>query len=302
MRRRLSPSSTLTTLKAAVYTQASTPTKRRVMEEKTIIRAFGLTDIGRVRDHNEDAIHVALDDAYVLVADGMGGHNAGEVASALAIAGFTQYLASDSSSDDTVAEMSEFSSQTLALRDAIYAANIAIYEDALNNIERQGMGTTLVAASFEGARLAVAHVGDSRLYRFRDGFLDQLTTDHTLVQEMLDRKEYTEEEARRSRNKNVITRALGLADVVEVDLLEALLREGDVYLLCSDGLTGMVADAEIGEVLATCGAEPESAATQLLKMANNSGGNDNISIIVVHIDKVVAGQESSSDEELDWFD
>lgn len=272
------------------------------MEEKTLIRAFGVTDIGRVRDHNEDAIHLALDEAYVLVADGMGGHNAGEVASALAIEGFTQYLAMDPSSDDTVAEMSEFSLQTLALRDAIYAANMVIYEDSLSNTDRQGMGTTLVAASFDGARLAVAHVGDSRLYRFREGFLDQLTTDHTLVQEMLDRKVYTEDEARRSRNKNVITRALGLADIVEVDLLEELLREGDVYLLCSDGLTGMVTDPEIGEVLATCGAEPELAATQLLKMANNSGGNDNISIIVVHVDKVVAGQESSSEEELDWFD
>ena len=100
----------------------------------------------------------------------------------------------------------------------------------------------------------------------------------------------------------MITRALGLADIVEVDLLESLLRAGDLYLLCSDGLTGMVEDAEIADVLASCQADPEAAARQLLKMANNSGGNDNISIIVVCVDKVVAGQESSSEEELDWFD
>lgn len=293
---------TLTILKTGVYTQASPLTKRKIMEEQTIIRAFGVTDIGRVRDHNEDAIHVAAAQGYVLVADGMGGHNAGEVASALAIEGFTQFLAKDHDSDDSVAEMSEFSAQTLVLRDAIYAANAAIYEDALQNAERQGMGTTLVSASFEGGRIAVAHVGDSRLYRFRGGFLEQLTTDHTLVQEMLDRKVYSEEEARHSRNKNVITRALGLADIVEVDLLEALLRDDDVYLLCSDGLTGMVDDSKIAEVLGHCQADPEAAATQLLKMANNSGGNDNISIIVVYVDKVVAGQESSSEEELDWFD
>lgn len=272
------------------------------MDEKTIIRAFGITDIGRVRRHNEDAIHLAVDQAYVLVADGMGGHNAGEVASALAIEGFTQFLAQDHDSDDTVAEMSEFSTQTLALRNASYCANTKIYQDAQRNTDRKGMGTTIVAASFEGARLAVAHVGDSRLYRFREGYLIQLTSDHTLVQEMLDRKEYSEEEARNSSNKNVITRALGLADIVEVDLLEELLREGDLYLLCSDGLTGMVEDAQIAAVLASCDSQPEAAAAKLLEMANSSGGNDNISIIVVCVDKVVAGQESASDEELDWFD
>ncbi|WP_269620222.1 Stp1/IreP family PP2C-type Ser/Thr phosphatase [Zhongshania sp. BJYM1] len=276
--------------------------KRINMEERTIIRAYGISDIGQVRSHNEDAIHVAVDQGYVLVADGMGGHNAGEVASALAIEGFTQFLAADQDNDDTVTEMSEFSHQTLALRDAIYAANTAIFDNAQRNSARQGMGTTLVSASFHGSRIAVAHVGDSRLYRFREGFLDQLTTDHTLVQEMVDRNEYSQEEARNSRNKNVITRALGLADIVEVDLLEDLLRAGDYYLLCSDGLTGMVSDEQIADVLATCQANPEVAANQLLKMANNSGGNDNISIIVVCVDKVVAGQESSSEEELDWFD
>ncbi|CAA0105297.1 Protein phosphatase PrpC [Zhongshania aliphaticivorans] len=272
------------------------------MEEKTIIRAFGVTDIGQVRSHNEDAIHLASEQGYVLVADGMGGHNAGEVASALAIEGFTQFLEEDSESDETVAELSEFSPQTLALRNAVYAANTVIYENAQQNSARKGMGTTLVSASFVGARLAVAHVGDSRLYRFREGFLDQLTTDHTLVQEMVDRKVYSEDEARNSRNKNVITRALGLADIVEVDLMEALLREGDLYVLCSDGLTGMVEDSDIADVLAANDMAPERAATQLLKMANNSGGNDNISIIVVRVDKVVAGQESTSEEELDWFD
>lgn len=292
----------MTILKAGDYTQASSRHKRKIMDDKTVIRSFGVTDIGRVRSHNEDAICVAEDQGYVLVADGMGGHNAGEVASALAIEGVTRSLAADHDGDDSVAEISEFSGQAIALRNAVQAANAIIFGDAQQNPERQGMGTTLVSASFEGSRLAVAHVGDSRLYRFREGFLDQLTTDHTLVQEMIDRNKYSEEDARNSRNKNVITRALGLADIVEVDLLESLLRAGDLYLLCSDGLTGMVADAEIADVLASCQADPETAARQLLKMANNSGGNDNISIIVVCVDKVVAGQESSSEEELDWFD
>ncbi len=271
------------------------------MDENIHFRAFGITDIGQVREHNEDAIGVATEQGYMVVADGMGGHNAGEVASAIAIDEIAHHLSFGSCSEFS-SESAVYSPQTLLLRDAINAANAAILDAAKRDEARQGMGTTVVAMQFSGQRVAVAHVGDSRLYRFREGFLDQLTTDHTLVQEWVTRKLYTEEEARNAKNKNVITRALGLVAELEVDLLEELVRSKDLYLLCSDGLSGMLDDDEIAAVLREHGEEPETAAMCLLELANMAGGKDNISIIVVCVDEVVAGQDDVSDETLDWFD
>ncbi|MEX1669839.1 Stp1/IreP family PP2C-type Ser/Thr phosphatase [Zhongshania guokunii] len=272
------------------------------MDENIDFRVFGITDIGQVREHNEDAIGITADRAYMVLADGMGGHNAGEVASSIAIAEVSRYLdagqAAEASAEDSI-----YSPQTLALRDAVLTANREILAAAEHDTARKGMGTTLVAMRFIGQRLAVAHVGDSRLYRFREGFLDQLTTDHTLVQEWVARKLYTEEEARTAKNKNVITRALGLMSELEVDLLEELVRSNDIYLLCSDGLTGMLTDAEIAAVLSEQGRDPETATKHLLAMANAAGGKDNISIIVICVDEVVAGQDdASADDSLEWFD
>ncbi|MDF1693728.1 MAG: Stp1/IreP family PP2C-type Ser/Thr phosphatase [Zhongshania sp.] len=270
------------------------------MDENIEFRVFGVTHIGQVREHNEDAIGIAADHGYMVVADGMGGHNAGEVASSIAVAEVSRHLniASAPNHEDSI-----YSPQTLALRDAVLAANREILAAAEHDASRKGMGTTVVAMRFIGQRLAVAHVGDSRLYRFREGFLDQLTTDHTLVQEWVARKLYTEEEARTAKNKNVITRALGLLSELEVDLLEELVRSGDIYLLCSDGLTGMLNDAEITEILSEQGHDPEAATMRLLTMANDAGGKDNISIIVVCVDEVVAGQDDALDDEsLEWFD
>jgi protein phosphatase len=271
------------------------------MDESIDFRAFGITDVGQVREHNEDAIGLEIDQGYMVVADGMGGHNAGEVASAIAIDEVSQYL-SLASRPEADAENATYSPETLFLRDAVNTANVAILDAAKRDYARKGMGTTLVAMQFHGNRASIAHVGDSRLYRFREGFLDQLTTDHTLVQEWLTRKLYTEEEARNAKNKNVITRALGLVEDLEVDLLEELVRRNDVYLLCSDGLSGMLEDEEIAKVLNEQGREPEVATRSLLNMANAAGGKDNISIIIVCVDEVVAGQDEASDETLDWFD
>lgn len=271
------------------------------MDESIHFRAFGITDVGQVREHNEDAIGLVVEQGYMVVADGMGGHNAGEVASAIAIDEVRQYL-SLASRPEPSAENAIYSPETLHLRDAVITANNAILEAAKRDDARKGMGTTLVAMQFSGNRAAIAHVGDSRLYRFREGFLDQLTTDHTLVQEWLTRKLYTEEEARNAKNKNVITRALGLVEDLEVDLLEELVRSNDVYLLCSDGLNGMLEDDEIAKVLREQGNEPEAATMSLLNLANAAGGKDNISIIIVCVDEVVAGQDEASDETLDWFD
>ena len=271
------------------------------MDENIHFRVFGITDVGQVREHNEDAIGLALEQRYMLVADGMGGHNAGEVASAIAIDEVAHHLCLGPT-PELGSDSAMYSPQTLQLRDAVLAANVAILEAAQKDNAREGMGTTMVAMQFTGSRVAIANVGDSRLYRYREGFLDQLTTDHTLVQEWVTRKLYTEEEARNAKNKNVITRALGLVAELEVDLLEELVRSGDVYLLCSDGLSGMLEDDEIAKVLSDYGKEPETAAMCLLKLANMAGGKDNISIIVVCVDEVVAGQDEASDETLDWFD
>ena len=271
------------------------------MDENIRFRAFGITDIGQVREHNEDAIGLAIDQGYMVVADGMGGHNAGEVASAIAIDEIAHHL-SFSDCPAPSADNAVYSPQTLHLRDAVIVANAAILDAAKQDDARQGMGTTVVAMQFTANRVAIAHVGDSRLYRFREGFLDQLTTDHTLVQEWLTRKLYTEEEARNAKNKNVITRALGLFEELEVDLLEELVRSQDLYLLCSDGLSGMLDDTEISKVLSKHGQEPETAAMLLLKLANMAGGKDNISIIIVCVDEVVAGQDDASNETLNWFD
>jgi protein phosphatase len=265
------------------------------MDEQTSIRAFGLTDIGRVRAHNEDAIHVAAQQGYVVLADGMGGHNAGEVASALAIAAVCQHFSDPSVKASDNQQASLYSIQGLELESAVQHANTAILAAAQQDKARQGMGTALVTAKFSANRVFIGHVGDSRLYRFRDGFLEQLTTDHTLVQEWIRRKLYTQDEARHARNKNVITRALGLIDELVVDVREELLQIDDVYLLCSDGLTGMVTDQEIANVLGGNLGDLELVARQLLDMANTAGGSDNISIIVVCVDNVIAGHDDVLD-------
>ncbi|WP_096361878.1 Stp1/IreP family PP2C-type Ser/Thr phosphatase [Sulfuricaulis limicola] len=238
----------------------------------------GLTDAGRMREQNEDNIAMAPEAGLVVVADGMGGHRAGEVASRLAVDTIRRHIV------DTLAETEtdgNGSIEVAVVRDAILRANRAIFECARENPEYAGMGSTVVVALFYGDKLCVGHVGDSRLYRFRDTILEQVTEDHSVVQELISRGLVTAEEARQSISKNLVTRALGIDPDVEADVAEHDVYDDDVYLLCSDGLNDVLADGDLEMMLTELGRNLESTARQMVDTANARGGPDNISVILV---------------------
>jgi len=241
---------------------------------------FSATDVGRARDNNEDS--VALDEAVALavLADGMGGYNAGEVASGMA----TSFIKSELGRwlEEAAGTVSD-SDVKRAMDICVDNANRAIFNAANSNPKYAGMGTTLVVGVFRGERLLLGHVGDSRAYRFRDDRLIQLTRDHSLLQEQLDAGIITPEEAAYSSNKNLVTRAVGVEDTVmlETHLHEAL--PGDVYLMCSDGLSDMLDDDNIAQVLRSNNTLPETAAA-LIAAANDMGGKDNIAVILARME------------------
>jgi serine/threonine protein phosphatase PrpC len=228
--------------------------------------AAGVTDVGRVRDGNEDDFLVDTRTSLVAVADGMGGHRAGEVASATALEALRAAVASGE-----------------PIRDAIVVANNAVLEKSVSDQELQGMGTTVTAGTLaSGGTLLVGHVGDSRAYLVRDGELTQITNDHSLVEEMVREGELTPEQAEVHPQRSIITRALGIDPQVEVDVYPLELRAGDRVLLCSDGLTTMLRADEIAEIL---GGEhdAERAAQRLVDAANAAGGEDNVTALVVDV-------------------
>ena len=243
------------------------------------------TDPGMIRELNEDAVFANPTRGLVILADGMGGYNAGEVASGMA----TSFLASalETSFFDRppvgTSDSGETSFAHGCLHDSIARANTAIYNAAISEPQFSGMGTTLVTALFHDDRVTVAHIGDSRLYRLRDEALSVVTRDHSLLQEQIDSGMITAEEARYSQNKNLVTRALGVEPSVEPEINEYPVLPGDVYLFCSDGLNDMLVDEEIQLVLQTLSVNLELAAKQLIQMANDNGGRDNISVILVKI-------------------
>ncbi len=229
----------------------------------------GDTDVGQVRDSNEDAYLVG--DSVFAVADGMGGHLAGEVASSLALEPITNL-------DGHI--FRDASGAVAALREAVVAANATVAEMAESDPSYRGMGTTLTAAMVEGRRLHVAHVGDSRAYLLRDGQFSQLTDDHTFVQHLVDEGQITREEAEQHPQRSIITRAIGVSQDIEVDSMSLDLQPGDQLLLCSDGLTGVVPDDLIAEGL-LAGSDPESTVRQLIDLANDAGGPDNVTVILL---------------------
>lgn len=230
-------------------------------------RAAAATDVGRVREHNEDSYLVDDTLGLVAVADGMGGHRAGEVASATALDALRVAFGAGSTIEAAVA-----------------AANDIVYEQSVADQSLRGMGTTLTAGALgvDGS-LSLGHVGDSRAYLVRDGKLERVTTDHSLVDELVRAGELTEEEAEQDPRRSMITRALGLEPGVVVDLESVMLRDGDRILLCSDGLTSMIREDRIQEILTT---EPdiEVAARRLIDAANEAGGADNITVLLVDIE------------------
>lgn len=237
------------------------------------------SDTGRVRSHNEDSIACDAADGLAVLADGMGGYNAGEVASGIAVtlmaAGVKEALAQ--------AEERDVKSCESLLRDQVIAANSAIFEAAHGRADYAGMGTTVVAALFYDDRVSVAHLGDSRLYRLRDEKLEILTRDHSLLQEQLDRGMLTPEEAKISRHRNIVTRALGVEREADVEVGSFAVLPDDIYLLCSDGLNDMLDDEEIRLAVQTSNPNMKLAADQLVELANQNGGRDNISVILVKV-------------------
>ena len=244
-----------------------------------------LTDTGRVREHNEDAIGSNPDLGLMVLADGMGGYNAGEVASGIAVQIVTE-LASEGASRQELNEIDPHSGlmrQSIILRDAVYRANKIIFQTAQSQTHCEGMGTTIVACMFYDDKVSIAHVGDSRAYRLRGGQLEQITLDHSLLQELVDRGFYSEEEAQRSTNRNYVTRALGVEPTVEVEVREHEVLPDDVYLLCSDGLPDMVEDDDIHLTISTFNASLDVVGQQLIDLANDHGGRDNVSVMLAQV-------------------
>lgn len=242
------------------------------MAGRLTLQMSGLTDPGEVREGNEDAIRWSAGQGWAVLADGMGGHSAGEVASQLAVEVLERELgtlAADVTADETAQR----------LREAVSEANRRIRCRASEEPRCHNMGTTIVAVVFRAQTLVLAHVGDSRLYRYRAGELAQLSHDHSLVQELVDEGMMSREEAHESGYKHVITRALGLDETVAVDLLQQPLQNGDRYLLCSDGLSDKIPDAELAAYLQD--GEPEAITQQLVAEAKRRGGEDNISVVVI---------------------
>ncbi len=234
------------------------------------------TDTGRVRKGNEDTLHADANAhrGIFIVADGMGGHAAGEIASEMAVEVVTRDLSelNDLETGGASEQVAE------ALRDA----NRAVFERTRRELEKAGMGTTVSALLLSDTHYIIGHVGDSRIYLVRDGEMTQLTRDHSLVQEQVDAGLLTPEQARRHPQSNVITRCVGMADEIEPDVLEGEARMGDCFLLASDGLTGMVEDRRLHQLL-TSRAAPARIVDALISEANNNGGNDNITAIVVRV-------------------
>jgi PPM family protein phosphatase len=247
---------------------------------------FSAADTGRARSNNEDAVMVDPDVAVAVLADGMGGYNAGEIASEMAAGRVKQALGTwlrehPGPSDAALRE---------AIGSAAAEANRAVYEAATTVAAYAGMGTTLVIAVFREGQVHVGHVGDSRAYRLRAGRLEQITRDHSLLQEQIDAGLITPEDAAMSMNRNLVTRAVGVESAVELELHVHPLVDGDVVLLCSDGLSDMLRDEQIEQVLSAI-AEPDAAGHSLIDAANAAGGRDNISLILV---RALGGPSSSA--------
>jgi protein phosphatase len=243
------------------------------------------SDTGRVRRGNEDAVAEDAALGLLVLADGMGGHNAGEVASQIAVRVILEKVR-QALPGSTAGPTAQNGSQVL--QGAFAAANAAIHAAAQANPQHHGMGTTAVAALLGEGRIAIAHVGDSRLYRLRAGKLTAITRDHSLIEDLVTRGHYSRDEASRAGRGNMLTRALGIESEVEVDVTEAGLDPGDIILLCSDGLTDMVDDASIERVLLESGADLEGSAAALVDTANRRGGRDNISVALARVDASAA--------------
>lgn len=240
------------------------------------MNTFSITDTGRVRTSNQDCVFceenaIGSFPNLFIVADGMGGHRAGDTASRMCVEEVVRQI----QTTDRKTPVSVF-------EQAVDTANQAIYRRAAENVELAGMGTTMVGATVEDGTAYIVNVGDSRLYQMRDT-LQQITVDHSLVEEMVQSGEIQKDEMRTHPNKNIITRALGTDTSVRPDCFEIEVKEGDVLLLCSDGLTNMLEDTKIEEIVREHAGDLEQAGASLVEQANEAGGKDNISVILIRL-------------------
>lgn len=250
------------------------------------------TDTGLTRTQNEDSVAFSAEHGFALLADGMGGYNAGEVASSMAIAVVGEALKTGLMSLQAEPAQEERDAKLKQLLvDSIRQANAAILGAARSQPEYSGMGTTLVAALINSQNILIAHVGDSRAYRFRKEQLAQITRDHSLLQEQIDAGLISPEQARHSHYRNLVTRAVGVDDEVDVEVHVHRAEPGDIYLLCSDGLTDIVDDEAISVVMRDRPNALEPICSELVRLANENGGFDNTSVVLI---KVEASREDGS--------
>lgn len=235
------------------------------------------TDRGLIRDINEDCYRIIPESPQnpcaFIVADGMGGHNSGEVASRMTVDYISDYIEHSSSLLFSCSDIGE------EIKKMVGEANLTVFEASLDKPETSGMGTTLTMAVITGSRVTVAHVGDSRLYLARSTNLQQITEDHSYIEELIKNGTLTREEAGSHPRKHVITRAIGSSKDLEVDVQDFEAKDGDILLLCSDGLTNMICENEIYSIIKDN--EPEKACEQLIEAAKGKGGEDNITVIVI---------------------
>src|SRR5687767_7437450 len=247
------------------------------------IRYAAKTDVGMRRNHNEDYFSLIEDEQLFIVADGMGGHASGEVASKLAAETVGEFYQRTKDEDATWPYKMDRSLSYIENRlvCGIKLANYRIFEAACRDLRFKGMGTTIVTALIQGDKIYIGHVGDSRCYRIRNGSITQITRDHSLLEDYKEAKpDMTEEEQRNFPHKNVITRALGMRDTVQVDIRAHQIKSGDVYLLCSDGLSGMVPDDQISQITGNA-KSLERAVAELVDAANRNGGTDNVTTLML---------------------
>jgi len=237
------------------------------------------SETGHVRKHNEDNFGYDAEQGLVVLADGMGGYQSGEVASAIAVTTVFQTTLQLLGSH---CNGSRYTHAEILYR-AVRHANRLIYDSALEDKVCQGMGTTLTTGWFNNGRLCMAHVGDSRLYRYRGYQLDLLSRDHTVVQELVDNGLYSREEAKNSSQRNIITRALGIGSSIEIDIRELDTQTGDLYLFCSDGLNDMLDDSDISNILRRSSTDLDYGVDELVDKALANGGHDNVTVILVRV-------------------
>lgn len=272
------------------------------MDMRTVLDIVTRSDPGMVRSNNEDSVMANPMCGFAVLADGMGGYNAGEVASGMATALLGAELEKAfAAKEPSSREPSGRSWAQVVLEAEMVKANGAIYQASQSQPHYAGMGTTLVVAVFHDNKVTVGHIGDSRLYRLRGEQFTQVTRDHSLLQEQIDSGLITPEQARHSQNKNLVTRAVGIDPEVVPEIHDHEVLPGDVYVFCSDGLNDMVEDDEIGMTVGALAANLELCATQLIQMANDNGGRDNVSVILVKVKGEYPVARGWWDRLLAWF-